>query len=150
MDSDFGPARKDLVLRLDCPSCLACTVFGVDFGLWVFEMLRVLVFCGCWGFEVVLCFVLESSRSFKASSSVWALTCEGKLGASQRLGSGVRVLLGLSADISGEDWGQDGVVQWLGQKLGSQPEAIPVLLELLVVFPKVTLASTYPVSLNDE
>lgn len=57
----------------------------------------------------------------------------------------------LAVQISGEDWGQGGVVQWLGQELGSQPEAIPVLLELLAVFPQVTLTpSTYSVHLNDE
>lgn len=57
----------------------------------------------------------------------------------------------LAVQISGEDWGQGGVVQWLGQELGSQPEAIPVLLELLAVFPQVTLTpSTYHVPLNDE
>jgi transportin-3 len=43
----------------------------------------------------------------------------------------------LAVQISAEEWGQGGVVHWLGCELGSQPEAIPVLLELLAVFPQV-------------
>jgi transportin-3 len=43
----------------------------------------------------------------------------------------------LAVQISAEEWGQGGVVHWLGCELGSQTEAIPVLLELLAVFPQV-------------
>ncbi len=43
----------------------------------------------------------------------------------------------LAVQLSAEEWGQGGVVHWLGCELGSQPEAIPVLLELLAVFPQV-------------
>lgn len=43
----------------------------------------------------------------------------------------------LAVQMAPEEWGRAGVVQWLGQELGSQPEAIPVLLELLAVFPQV-------------
>ena len=50
-----------------------------------------------------------------------------------------------------EVWGEGGVLQWLGQELGSQPEGIHVLVELVLVLFQVTLTpSTYPVPLNDE
>lgn len=47
----------------------------------------------------------------------------------------------LAVQMTPEDWGRAGVVQWLGQELSSQPEAIPVLLELLAVFPQVSWTS---------
>lgn len=44
----------------------------------------------------------------------------------------------LAVQMTSEEWGRAGVIHWLGQELGSQPEAIPVLLELLAVFPQVS------------
>lgn len=44
----------------------------------------------------------------------------------------------LAVQMPPEEWGHAGVIHWLGQELGSQSEAIPVLLELLAVFPQVS------------
>ncbi|KAH9568191.1 hypothetical protein CY35_03G065200 [Sphagnum magellanicum] len=54
----------------------------------------------------------------------------------------------LAVQISAEEWGQGGVVHWLGCELGSQPEAIPVLLELLAVFPQE--ANSYKIAVRPE
>jgi transportin-3 len=56
----------------------------------------------------------------------------------------------LAVQVTAEEWGRAGVIHWLGQELGSQPEAIPVLLELLAVFPQVSRTSVNILSwLND-
>ena len=47
----------------------------------------------------------------------------------------------LAVQMTAEEWGRAGVIHWLGQELGSLPEAVPVLLELLAVFPQVFCAS---------
>jgi transportin-3 len=54
----------------------------------------------------------------------------------------------LAVQMSPEDWGRAGVVQWLGQELANQPEAIPVLLELLAVFPQE--ANSYKIAVRPE
>lgn len=54
----------------------------------------------------------------------------------------------LAVQMSPEDWGRAGVVQWLGQELANQPEALPVLLELLAVFPQE--ANSYKIAVRPE
>ncbi|KAG0561064.1 hypothetical protein KC19_9G034400 [Ceratodon purpureus] len=54
----------------------------------------------------------------------------------------------LAVQMTAEEWGRAGVIHWLGQELGSQPEAIPVLLELLAVFPQE--ANSYKIAVRPE
>lgn len=54
----------------------------------------------------------------------------------------------LAVQMPPEEWGHAGVIHWLGQELGSQSEAIPVLLELLAVFPQE--ANSYKIAVRPE
>ncbi len=46
-------------------------------------------------------------------------------------------MVALAVHLPSDQWGSGGVVQWLGSQFGAQPDAIPCLLELVIVLPQV-------------
>eukprot|EP01018_Ginkgo_biloba_P002740 Gb_11037 [translate_table: standard] len=54
----------------------------------------------------------------------------------------------LAVHVSAQDWGGGGVLNWLRDELGSQPEYIPSFLELLMVLPQE--AYSYKIAARPE
>ncbi|KAJ7520942.1 hypothetical protein O6H91_19G031100 [Diphasiastrum complanatum] len=54
----------------------------------------------------------------------------------------------LTMHMGSDEWGNNGVLQWLGSELGSRPDAVLALLELLTVLPQE--ANSWKVAVRPE
>lgn len=50
----------------------------------------------------------------------------------------------LAVHVSKEDWGSNGIINWIKEEMNSFPEHIASFLELLTVLPQVLLNNLYP------